>query len=265
MCESSSELDQTIINFIQERQKELDFKNDLRQLIVKVSDKQADSTGQLIQLLNTIQWVERKTQLLCLVQLMKVNRQVQLFTEPASVVDSIIADSTQVDEKLGSKLIMLAILRQQKSHPSQETRDKYASFNSQIVSSQNLSIRLSGCKALIVRGDSLGFNSLISMIEEVATTKPEQADALADYFGKLITKPLSKAVCKENGFEQLNRLHEQRLFNSLYPVLIQHKSSQFGVKMMCGICSLVSLNYLQSRIIELMPVVSSALTQLPQK
>ena len=32
-------------------------------------------------------------------------------------------------------------------------------------------------------------------------------------------------ICKENGFEQINRLHEQRLFNSLYPVLIQHKSS----------------------------------------
>ena len=74
-----------------------------------------------------------------------------------------------------------------------------------------------------MRGDSLGYKSIVSLIQEVATSEPEQAGTLADLFGKIITKSLSKAICKQNGFEQINRLHEQRLFNQLYPVLIQHK------------------------------------------
>ena len=52
-----------------------------------------------------------------------------------------------------------------------------------------------------MRGDSLGYKSIVSLIQEVAISKPEQADTLADLFGKIITKNLSKAICKQNGFE----------------------------------------------------------------
>ena len=47
-------------------------------------------------------------------------------------------------------------------------------------------------------------------------------------------------------------------------MLSKYKDSQIGVKMICSICTLVSLSYLQSRIVELMPIVQAALTVVPQ-
>ena len=75
-------------------------------------------------------------------------------------------------------------------------------------------------KALIVRGDKLGYEKL-------------KEDLNSDQF-KIITKPISPFVTKQNGFTQVNKMYTQRLFTVLYPLA---KDSQI----MMQLCSMVSL------------------------
>lgn len=88
----------------------------------------------------------------------------------------------------------------------------YDSFNEGVFSSKSLTIRLYGCKALIVRGDALGYKTLITLIEQ-ACQDEKSGEEFTDLFGKAITKPLSTAITKSNGFNHIFRLHQQKLFN----------------------------------------------------
>ena len=51
-----------------------------------------------------------------------------------------------------------------------------------------------------------------------------------ELFGNIVTKPLSKKwLTKENGYENIFRFYEQRLFNQIYAVLEPLRQTNFGV------------------------------------
>lgn len=77
-----------------------------------------------------------------------------------------------------------------------------------------------------MRGDKLGFDEL-------------KKDLNSDLF-KIITKPISPFISKQNGFAQVNKMYTQRLFTLLYP---QAKESQI----MMQLCGMVSLQMLENQ------------------
>ena len=64
------------------------------------------------------------------------------------------------------------------------------------------------CKALLVRGDDLGFKSAITLLER-----------LDKQFGHIILSKVSNEVTKENGFKVLSKVYTKRLFTLLYPLV----------------------------------------------
>ena len=69
-------------------------------------------------------------------------------------------------------------------------------------------------KALVARGDPLGFTKLLDLIRDRCEADDMSMDNFSDLFGTILTKPLSKKwVNKEHGYTALFRFYEQRLFN----------------------------------------------------
>ncbi len=69
-------------------------------------------------------------------------------------------------------------------------------------------------KALIVRGDQMGFNFLIQMIKD-----PMLSNQILSYYGKIMTKTIDPYYTKkEQGFTFF-KLYPQKMFCTLYPVL----------------------------------------------
>jgi hypothetical protein len=95
-------------------------------------------------------------------------------------------------------------------------------------------------KALVVRGDKLGYEKL-------------KEDLNSDHF-KIITKPISPFISKQNGFTNVNKMYTQRLFTVLYP---SAKDSQI----MMQLCGMVSLQMLenQGKLQELLPIAQETL------
>ena len=137
----------------------------MKQLISQFSDADDQLVEQLVISLSQIQWTDRRTMLKCLLRLAKLNKQVKLFGEPPSTLDQVIAESSSVDEALCAKLSFISILRQAKSAPA-DVKARYETFNQGIFSTKSLLIKLYGCKALIVRGDALGYKILLTLIEK---------------------------------------------------------------------------------------------------
>ena len=76
-------------------------------------------------------------------------------------------------------------------------------------------------------------------------------------FGNIVTKPLSKKwLTKENGYENIFRFYEQRLFNHLYTVLEPLRETNFGVQMILQSCSLVPMSMVQGKLTELLPFIA---------
>ena len=83
-------------------------------------------------------------------------------------------------------------------------------------------------------------------------------------FGRIIGKSRDHYINKENGFNQIFKLHKQRLFSTLYPSLIENmnkmsdsegeESRTYTVEIIMHTCSLVSLSSLYDKLSELIPV-----------
>jgi hypothetical protein len=64
-------------------------------------------------------------------------------------------------------------------------------------------------------------------------------------------------MTKENGFNNVFKLYKQRLFSTLYPVLldlVKQEPSREAVELMMHNCSLVSISSLQDKLQELIPI-----------
>ena len=48
MCQKSTQMDELIINFISERKQELDYRDEMKMLIMKLSDEREESAEQLL-------------------------------------------------------------------------------------------------------------------------------------------------------------------------------------------------------------------------
>jgi hypothetical protein len=93
-------------------------------------------------------------------------------------------------------------------------------------------------KALIVRGDQKGFNTLKNILKD----SPEP-DLYQDSFGQIIAKSVSPFVTKENGFPLVNKMYTQRLFTLLFPIVQERANSQI----MMQLCGMVSLQMLENQ------------------
>ena len=100
-----------ILDFIKQNEASLCFATMLKPLIAQYSDTDAELVDRLVTLISQVQWNDRKTMLKCMVHLTKLNKQVQLFGNPPTTLDRIIAESATMDEALCAKLSFLAILR----------------------------------------------------------------------------------------------------------------------------------------------------------
>ena len=64
-------------------------------------------------------------------------------------------------------------------------------------------------------------------------------------------------MTKENGFNNVFKLYKQRLFSTLYPVLldlVKQEPSREAVELKMHNCSLVSISSLQDKLQELIPI-----------
>lgn len=105
-----------------------------------------------------------------------------------------------------------------------------------------------------MRGDNLGFKTLMNLFRENRQNK-----SFSIKFAQIIIKKPSKYITKENGFVYLNKMYQQRLFTTLYPVVQEMGDSH----QMMQVCSLVSLQTLenQNRLQELIPLAQEALKE----
>jgi len=107
-------------------------------------------------------------------------------------------------------------------------------------------------KALIVRGDQLGYQTIQSLFS--------QQNAAANFheaFARIVLKKAPAYICRENGFPQLNKMHTQRLFTMLFPVVQKEGNHQLMMQL-CGIVTLQMLET-QNRLQELIPIAQQAL------
>lgn len=107
-------------------------------------------------------------------------------------------------------------------------------------------------KALIVRGEMVGYKAIKALLEQQHNSQEFKA-----LMSKVILGKVSKHVTKENGFEVLNKLWAQRLFTTLFPVI----SGLNNAHLMMTLCSSVSLSFLenQGKLQELLPTAHQAL------
>jgi len=107
-------------------------------------------------------------------------------------------------------------------------------------------------KALIVRGDQLGYKTIQSLFQNQNSTPN-----FHEIFGRIVLKKVSPYICRENGFERLNKMHTQRLFTLLFPI-VQKESNHQLMMQLCGIVTLQMLET-QNRLQELIPIAQKAL------
>ena len=81
----------------------------------------------------------------------------------------------------------------------------------------------------------------------------------AQHFLQIIAKPPSKAVSRANG-HKVSKMFSQKLFAVFYPIF--KKSGNQSLLM--GLCSMVSLNILQNKLDELMPIAVGVLSERSQ-
>ena len=129
----------------------------------------------------------------------------------------------------------------------------------EISSELPLVLKLWNYMALIVRGDQKGYTALKSII-----LQNSESD-LPFIFGRVIAKARDNFLIKENGFHVF-KLYKQRLFSTIYPVLIEivnrmdqgteecQLKHQRGVQLTMHACSLVPISTLNDKLQELVPV-----------
>ena len=109
--------------------------------------------------------------------------------------------------------------------------------------------------ALIIRGSMKGYNQLKALVKG----DPKSTAAL---FGRIIAKQRDHYLTKEHGFNNVFKLYKQRLFSTLYPVLlnlVKEEPSREAVELMMHNCSLVSISSLQDKLQELIPIAEQAM------
>jgi hypothetical protein len=73
-------------------------------------------------------------------------------------------------------------------------------------------------KALMVRGDPIGFKNMAALIQN---RQLELSGSIQPFvkFGEIISKKVSPAVSKDNGYEAVSKVLHQRVFSTLFPVI----------------------------------------------
>ncbi|CDW84913.1 dna repair transcription [Stylonychia lemnae] len=160
---------------------------------------------------------------------------------------------SQPNQTLFSKIVFLILLRSgAKIDPNlkiivdEALSSEFTSFD----------LKIQICAAFIVRGDQQGYNLIKSLV-----TDPKNSQNLIDLYQYSIVKNYSH-LTKENGFHVF-KLYPQRLFNTLYPILMklsqQQETRQCGIQLMMQTCSIVNLSQLQDKLPELIPIAEEAL------
>eukprot|EP00347_Sterkiella_histriomuscorum_P001581 403371479 len=153
-----------------------------------------------------------------------------------------------------SKIIFLIILKSEKKLDE--------SFLSMFIRPQNqtnvhMLLQLQIVAALIVRGDTLGYNMLKALIKS-----QENLPEIVKYYDQTITKSHLDKYTKEKGF-QVYKLYPQRLFSTIYQTCLElyHKeeTKSFGIQLIMQTCKILQLQQLQDKIQELLPIAVEAL------
>ncbi len=132
----------------------------------------------------------------------------------------IVENSTdETNISLCAKITLFQVLKMPKKSENADEQQKYDDLITDLLSEEShLEIRLQTCRALIAKGDNLGFKSLITMIKHILTlenSEPLQKQ-FANVYGAVITRGLSKKwIVKERGYHNLSRFSDQRLYKQV--------------------------------------------------
>lgn len=112
-------------------------------------------------------------------------------------------------EDIDPKIVFYSVTRLQKA--------SLAEFRPKLFEAhQSLPVQLYSCKALVVRGDNFGYQSLLRLI------RAGDSQFVAP-FSQIITKPVSKVLWGKDvrGYQgNVSKLYPQRLFTTIYNELM---------------------------------------------
>lgn len=169
------------------------------------------------------------------------------FVDVLELVKSLFALAGDENLRTSQAKLLYSCLLKEPKQKSETAQQLYESA----MTSGSLSTQLYALKALIVRGETPGYQGLMALITN-ELQKP-QAN-LPSQFGLIICKTV-----KPEGLKTFNKLWAQRLFTMLYPVLLANQDKPQGVSLLMQCCNLVPISQLQSKIVELIPTAKKAI------